>query len=62
MSQQIDYIVVGAGSAGCAVAARLSKNRSAQVLLIEAGGGNRKLAVKAVHRVPTHGRLTPCEN
>ncbi|MGX1806085.1 GMC family oxidoreductase [Nocardia sp. NPDC055321] len=39
--------MVGAGSGGCAVAARLSEDRSARVLLIEAGGTNRKLAVKA---------------
>ncbi|MFA4081370.1 GMC family oxidoreductase [Mycobacteroides salmoniphilum] len=47
MSKGFDYIVIGAGSGGCAVAAQLSEDRSARVLLIEAGGSNRKLEVKA---------------
>lgn len=34
---EFDYIVVGAGSAGCAVAARLAEDPNASVLLIEAG-------------------------
>ena len=35
-----DYLVIGAGAAGCAVAGRLSENPANRVVLIEAGGGN----------------------
>ena len=35
---EFDYVVVGAGSAGCAVANRLSENGKYQVAVIEAGG------------------------
>lgn len=41
-----DFIVVGAGSAGCAVAGRLAARSSATVLLVEAGGSDRQLTTR----------------
>ena len=41
-----DYIVVGAGSAGAVVAARLAESPGNRVLLIEAGGSHKHMNVQ----------------
>lgn len=48
-----DYIIVGAGSAGCVLANRLSADPRSRVLLLEAGGNDNRLKYK----VPVLGAL-----
>lgn len=46
MNNSFDYIIVGAGSAGCVLSNRLSKNSKNTVLLLEAGGPDKNHNIK----------------
>ena len=46
-AQTFDYIIVGAGAAGCVVASRLSEDPGARVCLLEAGGSDTSVLIHA---------------
>ena len=59
MEENFDYIIVGAGSAGCVLANKLSENEKNSVLLIEAGGKDTNLFI---HMPSGYSQIVPKSN
>ena len=52
LPQEVDYIIVGAGAAGCVLAARLTEDPGCSVLLLEVGGPNDEKAMRVPATAP----------
>jgi choline dehydrogenase len=46
VTEEFDYIIVGAGTAGCVLANRLTEDGKYSVLLLEAGGSDRSIWIQ----------------
>ena len=46
MTKQFDYIIVGAGSAGCVLANRLTESGENEILLLETGGSDKNIFIQ----------------
>ncbi len=45
MNSDFDYVIIGGGSAGCVLAARLSEDANVRVALLEAGPPDRSVLI-----------------
>jgi choline dehydrogenase len=45
-SEEFDYVIVGAGSAGCVLANRLSEDADVQLAVLEAGGPDHSIFIR----------------
>jgi len=57
--EAFDFVIVGAGSAGCVLANRLSESGRYQVLLLEAGGSDHSLVIKMPAATDLYGIGNP---
>lgn len=61
-AEEFDYVIIGGGSAGSTLAARLSEDASVTVCLLEAGGNGDHLLIRAptgaVAMLPGYGKLS----